>query len=237
MRGAALRLQRLVQEVGRRHPGRDVDLIAHSQGGIIARTYLALIAPRSPIEVPAIDHVITYASPHTGAPGAGAAVALREGTLIGGIFLDAASGLSQAGAPIPDPNSTATAQLAPGSELLGSLAAQDVKWGTQVLALAIPNDVVVPADKALWPEKSSRVVPPKGAWGHEEIVASDAARGIAYDFLRDLPPTCPGGWDLFGPLGGKVIGAAESAVPSAYKAFEGPSVLVKKALSLVGRLL
>jgi hypothetical protein len=141
-------------------------------------------------------------------------------TATGGYIIDAASRWARGGAPWPDPKSAAAIELAPGSELMDELGERDVMWGTQVLALGIPNDVVVPADRAMWPEKLSRVVPPSGLWGHGKIVGSATARGMAYDFLRDAPDPCRSLWDAGGPPIGWAVGAAERSGPYIYGAFE-----------------
>lgn len=217
LRVAAQGLRDLLVEIAHRHPGVPVDLIAHSQGGIVARAMLELGAKAWDEGLPRIEHLVTFATPHQGVPAAAAIEDLRDGTASGRYVLGAASRWSRSGAPIPDPNSVAAAELAPGSDLMSDLGERDVLWGTQVLALGIPNDVVVPADRAAWPGKLSRVVPPGGGlWGHGAIVSSPAARGLAYDFLRDRPQPCPTGWDTWGPRVGRVIGLEERLLPGFY---------------------
>jgi hypothetical protein len=99
---------------------------------------------------------------------------------------------------------------------MDSLTHQDIVYGTRVLALAMSNDPVVPADRARWPGHYSRVVPPAVSVNpHNAILTSSQARAIAYDFLRDGPPTCPTSWDDFGPDLGRAIGAIEGHVSTA----------------------
>ena len=209
---AADRLAELVDRVGRLHPGADVDLIAHSQGGVVARAYLELVAEEWAPGRPRIEHLVTFATPHTGAPAAGL-VGDLERRAWGRLLLDGATRWAAGGGPLPDPRSPAVVQLAPGSELLRQLARERFLFGTRILALAIPNDLIVPADRALL-GSGSRTVPPKGINGHSAIVSSWHARAAAYRFLRDAATTCRSGWDDWGGRLGSLVGALERSLTS-----------------------
>jgi hypothetical protein len=210
---AAEKLRELLAGIAVDHPGKAVDLIAHSQGGIVARTYLARVAKAWAPGLPQVDHLITFSSPHDGAPLADAEDRLSD-SLIGQGIVEGLKHLSEGGAPFPHPDAPAIEQLAPGSDLLADLGDQDLLYGTRALALAIPNDVVVPADRARLDEETSRIVPPEGLNGHEAILTSEAARGMAYAFLRDAPDPCTSRWDNLGGAVGGAVGWYESAVPS-----------------------
>jgi hypothetical protein len=106
--------------------------------------------------------------------------------------------------------SPAVTQLAPDSALQGELARQDVSYGTQVLSLATPLDLMVPADRAALPGKLNRIVPPNGIWAHSAIVRSEAARRIEYSFLRGGPMACRTWWDRHGSAIGAGIDWAET---------------------------
>lgn len=220
IRSAADKLRDLLRSIAERHPGRDIDLIAHSQGGIVARSYLQLAATAWDPKVPRVDHLVTFSTPHDGAPLAGGRSEL-ELTNIGRALLDTASWWANNGGPIPDPYSRAVTQLAPGSDLLERLDRESVLWGTRVLSLALPNDVVVPADHAVWDEYQSSVVGPEGLNGHDAVVTSAAADAIARRFLRDGPSACRGSWDLWGPRVGRVVSFAERALPWLYRKTAG----------------
>jgi pimeloyl-ACP methyl ester carboxylesterase len=220
IRKAAAKLATLLTEVSRRHPGRDVDLIAHSQGGLVARTYLATAAKAFEGSQPRVEHLVTFATPHEGAPLAGEVSDLREKTHTGAIALAAARLWALKGGPIPDPYSPAVAQLRPESSFLRTLAREDVMFGTKTLALAIPNDLVVPASRARLVGEASRVVSPRGINGHAAIVGSADGLSIAYDFLRDGALSCRTPWDLWGPRVGRAIALAESKFDGLYRVGE-----------------
>ncbi|MDQ3877286.1 MAG: peptidoglycan DD-metalloendopeptidase family protein [Actinomycetota bacterium] len=212
---AAARLRSLIERIGRLYPGKDVDVIAHSQGGIVARDFLTKYGGDAGL--PRIDHFVTFSSPHSGAPFASNPPRLERFSLGRGV-LAAIDGARNLGVGIPDPRSAAVRELAPGSTLMTALSQQDVELGTRTLALAIPDDPVVPADRAVWPGHYSRVVPPVlSANPHNAILSSGAARAVAYDFLRDGPPSCETSWDAFGPDAGRAIGFAESHVSDALR--------------------
>ncbi|HEX2240306.1 MAG TPA: hypothetical protein VHJ82_04100, partial [Actinomycetota bacterium] len=213
---AAGRLAELLARIARRHPGRAVDLIAHSQGGVVARTFLSMSARSWDPRLPRVEHLVTFATPHSGAPLAGGVEGLDNETFTGGFVLDGLSHWARRGGPVPDPRSVAVSQLSPDSALVNWMATEDVSFGTRVLALGTPNDLVVPADRSLWRGKPGHIVPPAGIWGHDEIVASPIAQALARNFLSDGAPACSSGWDLWGPRVGRFVGWLESKLSWAY---------------------
>ncbi|HEV2755858.1 MAG TPA: peptidoglycan DD-metalloendopeptidase family protein [Actinomycetota bacterium] len=209
-RDGADKLHDLLRAIARRHPGRDVDLLAHSQGGLVARIYLERLARTWSPGLPRVRHLVTLATPHTGAPAADLAARLEEapgGALVAG----ALSRLAHATELFPDPRARSVAQMSPGSRLNELLAAEDVAYGTRVLALSVPDDLAVPAHRARLANEASLLLPPAGGFAHSRIVESPGAAAVAYDFLRDGAPSCPGGWDGWSGLLGRLIEAVEDA--------------------------
>ena len=211
---AAARLRELLERIGRRHPDEGVDLIAHSQGGIVARILLQNLWAWEH-DVPHIEHLVTLSTPHAGAPLSGEIAQLDDATGTGGWFVDALAAWSRRGGGVPDPRSSAVAQLAPGSGLLERLASEDIVYGTRALALTMPNDVIVPSDRARLPYEVNRVVRPEGWDGHAGSVRSLPARALVRSFLSGDPMSCSTRWDVWGPALGRVIGLAESATAEA----------------------
>ena len=232
---AVRRLRHLMLALGKRYPGVDVDLFAHSQGGVVARLFLESQAAAWNPRFPRIAHLVTFASPNGGAPLAGMMKELR-GSSFGKPLVRSLSHWSRSGGPFPDPLSRAVRQLAPGSRLMRSVARQDVAYGTQVLTLASPFDVVVPGGRAALQGKLNRVVPPNGLDAHSAIVRSEPARRIEYSFLRGGPIACRGWWDEHGSLG-KAIDWTETHLGLALRGL-GASVSgpLGWAQTLAGRL-
>ena len=188
LRSAARRLDLLLRRVAADFPGRGVDILGHSQGGLVARYYLETAGGRSHQRRPRIEHLITFSAPHQGAPLVDAGEEIRE-TWSGKLASD---GLKRAhegqdpwhfpealdfiipAAPVadavlsfatirasdvvPDPYARSVKQMKPGSDFLTNLATDDVAYGTRVLALQDRYDVVVPADHARWPGEANRAV-------------------------------------------------------------------------------
>ena len=232
LRAAARGLARLLRAIASKHPGTDVDLIAHSQGGVVARTYLTRFAGGSVPGLPRVEHFVTLATPHTGAPIATNVKHLRSKTLSGPPLLSVARRAAAAGLPVPDPDAPAVGQLAPGSGLLESLEARDVSYGTRVLTLGIANDLVVPADRTSMPRGRHHVIGPPGGsrlpphpadlvGGHSAIVTAPESRSIVYDFLRGAADACPTVWDTAGRHAGRAISWTEARIGAAVERAEG----------------
>ena len=209
LRAAGRRLIALLRAIARRHPGARVDLIAHSQGGIVARVALEMMGSDFDRSLPPVEHLVTLATPHEGTPLAGLLRDLRTKTFTGRLALSGLSKVAQRSGAVPDPEAKSVKQLAPESNLLVDLAGEDVAYGTRILALGIANDLVVPADHSDYPGEMSRVVGQEGLFGHDALVRSARARAKAYAFLRDAAPPCRSSADRLGPLAGGLISFLE----------------------------
>ena len=217
---SARRLEQLLIALHRRHPHADVDLFAHSQGGLVARALLEHLAGSYDPRLPRVDHLVTYGTPHRGTPLASVPAELEEETFTGRFLVDRLSSWARGGGGVWDPHAPAVAQMRPGSDFLVRLAREDVSFGTRVLALAMPHDLVVPADHALYPGHDGRVLSPTGLHGHDSVLTSDEARTLAYSFLRDAPDSCLGNWDEWGPTLSGAIGWAHGLIADAYAELE-----------------
>jgi hypothetical protein len=197
---AASRLRALLVRIGGARPGTDVDLVAHSQGGVVARVLLEVAAQSWDRRLPRVEHVVTLASPHAGSPLARLPRALAASPPAA-FALRALRWLASRGwLPLPAGGAEALDDLTPGSPLLTALARQDVTFGTRVLSLAMPHDLVVPSARSRVAHETFRVVAPEGLWGHRSILESERARSLAYSFLRDAPDPCVTAWDSAGGL-------------------------------------
>ena len=71
-----------IKAAARAQPGRHVDLVGHSQGGVVIDLFLTEVYRGHESEYPTIDNFVTFASPHQGTPAANVAVAVHR-SLIG----------------------------------------------------------------------------------------------------------------------------------------------------------
>jgi len=183
LRQAADRLRTLLAEVARAEPGVPIDIVAHSQGGVITR--LALDQAVAEGGLPAgLDTVVTLGSPHQGSGLATAFVGAGPDTVVGqGI---AAAVDYQMGF---DPESPAVAQLSEGSDVVAELA-RPVPAGVRFLSIGASGDLVVSAPRTVAAGATSVVVPVGGTTAHDDLPASAAVtREIALVRSR-LGPAC-----------------------------------------------
>ncbi|MDQ4142913.1 MAG: peptidoglycan DD-metalloendopeptidase family protein [Actinomycetota bacterium] len=220
IRSSALRLRRLLREIAKAHPGAEVDLFAHSQGGLVARAALAHLTRAFDPRLPRVAHLITYGTPHLGATLAEVPEEMRRGTLSGRFLTDLLSDRAEEGRFPLDPEATSVDQMRPDSSFITGLAQEDVSFGTRVLALATPHDLIVPARHALWSGEDSRVMSPGDINGHREVVVSAQARALAYAFVRDAPASCLGNWDEWGPMLGSAVALGHGLIADAYAELE-----------------
>lgn len=204
---AAAKLGELMRWIAKVHPGAEVDLIAHSQGGIVARSYLTHVANEWDAELPRVENLVTFSSPHSGAPLAGVSAALHD-SVIGRPALWALGGVTRLlGNRLPDPGSSSVLDLAPHSPVMDALGQQDILYGTRALAIGTAGDFVVPADRAGLSEETSRWVDADGFNQHSSIVGAPQSLASAHAFLRGADGCLVGERSV--PLLGRVIGGAE----------------------------
>ncbi|HEX2293999.1 MAG TPA: peptidoglycan DD-metalloendopeptidase family protein, partial [Actinomycetota bacterium] len=180
LRVAASKLHGLLRAVAARHPGADVDLLAHSQGGLVARLFLQELQTSWAPGLPRVDHLVTFATPHTGAPVADVVGRMDE-SFAGNAINDAVSAVARRTGWFPDPRAEVVGQLSPSSELHGVLAREDVAFGTRVLSLSVPDDVAVPVHRARLVHEQNLTLPPAGGFAHSRIVESERAASVAHD--------------------------------------------------------
>jgi Peptidase family M23/Palmitoyl protein thioesterase len=220
---SAGRLTALMLRLAEDHPGAGVDLIAHSQGGVIARTYLQRAARAWQAGLPAVEHLVTFATPHHGTEAASLAERFRDGPYFGPGLAEAADWLSERGLPIPDPDSAAMRELAVDSNLIDDLARGGVLYGTRVLSLASPNDLAVPVPRALYRRGRTAVID-TGSWlrSHSMILTAPRALALTHRFLRDGASGCDEEGTASTPFAARAIEFVQRWGPAALRLVEGP---------------
>jgi len=193
---AARRLADQLRERARREPGRAVDLVGHSLGGVVIAHYL--LHHHDPFDrtLPPIGHVVTVASPLEGSDLARAGLALLDvpgaGRVLHGAWQAAEGlpGIAGETARSLAPDASSLTDVATGSEVLRALAlaweearAQDgagpLATGTRVLSIVASHDGLVGADRAAFEDGERRVLPGT----HEGVLASEAIREVIWHFL------------------------------------------------------
>ena len=197
------RLRQLLERMIEAEPGVPVDVIAHSQGGLVSRVALG---PRPP---PGVENLITLATPHQGADLA-TALDLVAKTLRGAIVEE---GVSRLGVSGIDPTSTSVRQLSETSGFLRDLNAQPLPEGVRVTSIAGRADVVVPAPHAHLPGAINAIVTVNGLNEHPLVPGAPAATREMVLALAGMAPACEGFGDAMADLlVGDAITAAEDTL-------------------------
>lgn len=184
---AALGLADQLRALQRAEPGREVDLIAHSQGGVVVAEFLAHVYDAADPSLPPLGSVVTLSSPLQGAPAATAVERVRS-TTAGRSVLDGVDGVA-AGA-VPPTGATSTRQLAEGSPLIHGLRTTPIPEQMDVTSIGGADDVVVPADHIGLPGAHAVTVDPAGITDHSAIVRDPRALDAARLALEDRPLPC-----------------------------------------------
>jgi hypothetical protein len=206
LRRAGARLRRLLDGIAASHPGVPVDVVAHSQGGLVARQALSAPAGVAPPALP-VEHLVTLGTPHHGAALASVAVALGAG------FGD---GLGAVTGGAVDPGAPAVVQLAEGSAFLAALGRRRLPEALAVTSIAATGDLVVPAVASTLAGATNALVPLAGATAHARLPGSaPAARALALA-LAGRAPTCTATAVLVArAVAGAAVGTAERALGTA----------------------
>jgi hypothetical protein len=134
-------LSDLLAEVAERAPGAPIDVIAHSQGGVVSR--LAIDAAGRDGRLPdEVENLVTLGSPHGGAPLADLVVAM-QGSASGEAILEEAR---ERGFQDPlDPNLPAIAELASHDSPTSAVHDRPLPDGVRFTSIGARGDAIVPA--------------------------------------------------------------------------------------------
>jgi hypothetical protein len=237
---SAALLEQLVGLVHAAAPARRIDLVAHSQGGVVAQYYLEHLYDPARPGGPVIDHLVTIASPHFGADLAGLGARLGAAGTSPSVLLRVARAAEALGAP--PPGSPAAADLAVGSPAIGDLTR---RWrstpGTGTVAtttIAAGLDLVVPPQRTRLPGASHYTVdvsgPRASLWAaHAAIVGATRTKQIVYGALANRPAPCTTLQDMIadsvtGPLISAIEGRflellTEAAAPASVRSPGAPA--------------
>ena len=189
IRHSARRLRELLQRLAADNPGVPIDVLAHSQGGLVARSALTDEFDGLDPRLPPVSTLVTLGTPHQGAD---LATAL---TMVGFTRPGKAAQQEVAAAfpEIPDPRGESLRQLSETSSYIRELNDRPLPAGLRATSIAARGDLFVPAHQAHLPGGDNVTVPVPGMWeDHSELPGSAAARREVALALAGMPPTCQG---------------------------------------------
>jgi hypothetical protein len=210
IRQSGRRLRELLERLQYEHPGVPVDLIAHSQGGLVARSALGdELDPFDP-RTPTVGTLVTLATPHHGADLATAAAFLRH-TTYGPQVRNAAGALGHKHGL--DPRAKSIRQLAETSDFIKQLNRRPLPKGLRAVSIAARRDVVVPTPRSRLKGADNVVVALPGTGNdHSRLPGSPAAQREIALALAGRPPTCESVTDIAADTAsGEAIDKAERA--------------------------
>jgi hypothetical protein len=183
---SADRLGVLLQQVAATEPGVPIDVIAHSQGGVVARLAVARAGDEARLP-PEVESLVTVASPHRGAPLATAVGALDRtpgGRASLSRLRDRADGL--------DDRLPAIGDLAETSSTMSELDHRSIPERVRYVTLGASGDLVVPGTAALDPEADAVVLLPTdvGTDPHGSVASSPASIREIGLAVAGRGPTC-----------------------------------------------
>lgn len=186
LHGAAVRLGEQLEAFARDHPGREVDLIAHSQGGVVVDEFVRHVYKANDRGYPPLGTVVTLSSPHRGAPLASAATRISASRSGAGVLREGASRVSA-----PPPDAPGVRELAEGSEFLRDVWRGSPPDHFDITSIGAPDDVVVPATQIGAPGAAEVLIDPQGVGDeHHAVTTDEHALAAVRLALEGRPPPC-----------------------------------------------
>ncbi|MDQ6727476.1 MAG: peptidoglycan DD-metalloendopeptidase family protein [Actinomycetota bacterium] len=187
IRQSARLLRNLLVRIQAENPGVPVDVIAHSQGGLVARSALTDEGDGADGRLPKINSLVTLATPHQGTPVA-TGLTMVGHTTVGQVTM---AGVHAALPDKIDPAGMSVTQMAEESEFLQGLNRRPLPAGLKVTSIGAREDLAAPAGTTLLPGANNVTVSAPGHFNdHGNLPGSpEAQREIALG-VAGLTPTC-----------------------------------------------
>ncbi len=185
MRQSARLLREYLQQLEHEHPGVPIDVIGHSQGGVVAREALTDEFDGLDPTLPQVASLVTLGSPHQGTDLATAAAMIGV-TQVGEL------GTRAVGRAMPwDPRGQSVQQLSETSSFIRDLNARPLPEGLYATSIGARGDLVVPAGRTEYEGARHVIVSVPGVFtDHDRLPASDEVEREVALAVNHLAPTC-----------------------------------------------
>jgi|tagenome__1003787_1003787.scaffolds.fasta_scaffold20974937_3 hypothetical protein len=206
---AARRLADQLRALQRREPGREVDLLAHSQGGVVVEVFLTQIYKSGDPSYPPIGTVVTLSSPLQGDPIATAVAKAERVPADRALLSVAETAQSSVHRVMPPHDAPAVRDLASNSPLMRKLRKSRLPFGIQLTAITASTDWIVPATAATRPGARRATVTPHSFMAHTAILTDRDALQDIRAALEGRPLPCR---SLVHEVGGEVVSTSISEI-------------------------
>lgn len=179
------KLRDLLMEIRLANPGVPVDIVAHSEGGIMARLALGNQGDPQDPRLPKVANLITLGTPHNGSDLATMNAFL--GTTTSG---DIARGVADHIPGVTDTDGVAISQIAETSSLIKDLKGHPLPSGVRVTSIAAEGDVIVASLNSSLEGATNVMVPVHGPGAHKDMTKASETRKEVALALSGLGPTC-----------------------------------------------
>jgi hypothetical protein len=171
-----------IKEAARTRPGKPVDLIGHSQGGVVIAIFLQEIYRGHESEYPPIEHVVTLASPLRGTPTADVAISARHHPIAGFLARRATDAFHAGGESME--------QLSEHSKTAHDLWKKSVPHGVQFLSIGGMEDWFIPSPSTEVGDGGTSIVVATGdlIGAHQAIERDSDQLGATQGFLHGHAP-------------------------------------------------
>lgn len=172
LRESARLFRELLEEVAAANPGVPIDVVAHSQGGLVARQALSFEHDEHDRRLPPVANLVTLATPHRGTDLA-TAFEMLDYSMIGRAAQWAYSHLSEDDI---DPNAQSLRQMSELSAFIRDLNRRELPDSIDVTSIASRGDLLVAAGKSHVDGARNVIVDVPGALGdHDALPGSSVA--------------------------------------------------------------
>jgi len=222
---SADRLGDLIDATAAANPGVPIDVLAHSQGGVVARLAIERAADSGRLP-DTVSTLVTVGSPHAGAPLATGASAMQLSPT-GRLVLDELRATGVTGAL--DDRLPATADLAATSELIREVHARELPDRVRFVSLGGSGDLIVPGVATVDPKADDqRILPTSiGTAAHGDLTSDARTTREISLAVAGLPLTCQSLQDAAGSfLQAQMISLVETTTTLSASAVAAATPLV-----------
>lgn len=216
IRDAAEQLDAQIRAIHAMYPDKRIDIVAHSQGGLVAQYYVTEIFRKGVLESLELDHLVTIASPHGGADAAQIHQRLSDNDVGREVIrlLDAVAGRTG----LPPPSAPSAREMAVDSDFIVRLNETWDPSRVKTTTVAATFDVVVTAPRTRLPGAANYTADmPSGSLffptHHGSVISANSTREIVYNALADTPSQCTALRNAFADYGaGRLISEVEETL-------------------------